>query len=90
MNIGLHLSLNQLTKFKLERYIMKNKRIENKINRYYSSTIAVREWYAKHYHKFITDPKSLRFELDDPKGFAEISKYCYDQNYGEYKQNNEG
>ena len=69
---------------------MKNKRIENKITRWYGSSISIREWCAKHYYIFITNPESLRFPLNEPKGFAEIAKYCYDQNHGKYKQNYEG
>ena len=46
---------------------MKNKRIENKITRWYGSSISIREWCAKHYYKFITDPESLRFPLNEPK-----------------------
>ena len=77
---------------------MKNKRIENKISRWYGPTISVREWIAKHYHRFITygndqawiSNQTPNNNFDEPKGFAEMSKYCYDQNYGEYKQNNEG
>ena len=63
-----------------------NKRIENKINRWYGKGRGNRIWIAKHYHRWITygcpecwnDNCSHEIVLDSPKGFGEMAEYCYE------------
>ena len=77
-----------------------NKRLENKITRWYGqpedtpeSRIAVRVWLAKHWYRWITYGCTQcyiencgcgpnRGNINEPKGFAEIAEYAYN-NYGE-------
>jgi hypothetical protein len=69
-----------------------NKRLENKISRWYDKSVGTRVWLAKHWHRWITygcsmcwtDKCSHSFEvknIDSPKGYGEMAEYCYD-NYG--------
>ena len=71
-----------------------NKRLENKINRWYDKNLGTRVWLAKHWHRWITygcsmcwtDKCSHSFEvknIDSPKGYGEMAEYAYD-NYGEH------
>ena len=63
-----------------------NKRIENKINRWYGKGPRTRIWIAKHYHRWIThgcpmcwiDDCNCGSVLDSPKGFGEMAEYCYE------------
>ena len=61
-----------------------NKRLENKITRWYGSSRATRFWIAKYWWKFINgrfgpaaELECDRFPIDEPKGFAEMAEYCY-------------
>ena len=77
-----------------------NKRLENKINRWYGkdNSIGTRVWLAKHWYRWITYGCSQCYiencgcdriengNINNPKGFAEIAEYAYD-NYGDvYKR----
>ena len=66
----------------------KNRRFENKINRWYGKCEDTRIWIAKHYHRWITFGCSQcwiencgcpagRGNIDNPKGFKELGSYCY-------------
>jgi len=73
------------------------KRLENKINRWYGTSIRTRVWLAKHWYRWITFGCTQHYiencgcgpnngKIDDPKGFAEIAEYAYN-NYGDmYKK----
>ena len=70
-----------------------NKRLENKINRLHGKGIGTRVWLAKHWYRWITygctncrrencGHSSGHGYINNPKGFAEIAEYAYD-NYGD-------
>ena len=74
-----------------------NKRLENKINRLYpckdeDGRVGNMVWLAKHWYRYITygcpdcyHPTGncgCNSSINEPKGFAEIAEYAYD-NYGE-------
>ena len=78
-----------------------NKRLENRINRKYPSKdedgrVGTRVWLAKHWYRYITygcpdcyHPTGncgCNSSINEPKGLAAMSKYCYD-NYGEHWKN---
>ena len=80
---------------------MMNKRLENKINRWYpckdeDGRVGNMVWLAKHWYRYITygcpdcyHPTGncgCNSSIDEPKGFAEIAEYAYD-NYGEHWKN---
>jgi len=74
-----------------------NERLENKINRWYGKSVETRVWLAKHWYRWITFGCTQCYiencscgpnngNINEPKGFDEISKYAYD-NYGDrYKK----
>ena len=53
-----------------------NKRLENKITRWYGSSHATRLWIARHWYRWIEGTNEFS-DINSPKGFAEISEYCY-------------
>ena len=53
----------------------KNYRLERKLTRWYGSSIRARLWAAKHWWKFLVGENM--FPINEPKGFAEMSEYCY-------------
>jgi hypothetical protein len=66
-----------------------NKRLENKITRWYSKRLSTRFWAAKHWHRWVTygcamcwtehcDHSAKEKSINSPKGFAELAEYCYD------------
>tara|TARA_X000000950_G_scaffold8337_1_gene9162 strand:- start:79 stop:282 length:204 start_codon:yes stop_codon:yes gene_type:complete len=55
---------------------MMNKRLENKITRWYGSSHATRLWIARHWYRWIEGTNEFS-DINSPKGFAEISEYCY-------------
>ena len=68
-----------------------DKRLERKISKWYGSGELIRLWLAKHWHRFISygcpmcyndrcDCPNTRRDINNPKGFAEMSEYCY-KNY---------
>ncbi len=63
----------------------KMKRLENKITRWYGSALATRMWIARHWYRYINHGCPQHYiecyctPIDSPKGFAEMSKYCYDK-----------
>jgi len=70
-----------------------NKRLENKITRWYGESVDTRVWLAKHWHRWITygcsmcwidtcDCSTQTRSINSPRGFAEIAEYAYN-NYGE-------
>ena len=70
-----------------------NKRLENKITKWYGDGVSTRVWLAKHWHRWIThgcsmcwidtcDCSAQNRSINSPKGFAEIAEYAYN-NYGE-------
>ena len=78
-----------------------NKRLENKINRWYpckdeDGRVGNMVWLAKHWYRYITygcpdcyHPTGncgCNSSINEPKGFAEIAEYAYD-NYGEHWKN---
>ena len=73
-----------------------NKRLENKIHRWYDTSVGTRVWLAKHWYRYITygcpdcyHPTGncgCNSSINEPKGFAEMSEYAYD-NYGEHWKN---
>ena len=78
-----------------------NKRLENKINRWYpckdeDGRVGNMVWLAKHWYRYITYGCPMHYHptgncgcnssINEPKGFAEIAKYAYD-NYGEHWKN---
>mgnify|MGYP007032445864 CR=1 FL=1 len=76
-----------------------DKRLENKITRWYGKGVGTRVWLAKHWYRWITFGCTQCYivncgcgpnngNINEPKGFAEISEYAYD-NYGEYRYKNE-
>jgi len=74
-----------------------NKRLENKITKWYDKSVGTRVWLAKHWHRWMTygcsmcwtdkcDCSAQNRSINLPKGFAEIAEYAYD-NYGDiYKK----
>jgi hypothetical protein len=81
---------------------MMNKKLENKINRWYpckdeDGRVGNMVWLAKHWHRWITygcpmcwiencGCPTKRKDINSPKGFAKIAEYAYD-NYGEHWKN---
>ena len=80
---------------------MMNKRLENKINRWYpckdeDGRVGNMVWLAKHWYRYITYGCPMCYHptgncgcnssINEPKGFAEIAEYAYD-NYGEHWKN---
>ena len=78
-----------------------NKRLENKINRWYpckdeDGRVGNMVWLAKHWYRYITygcpdcyHPTGncgCNSSINEPKGFAEMAEYTYD-NYGEHWKN---
>ena len=73
-----------------------NKRLENKINRWYDTSVGTRVWLAKHWYRYITygcpdcyhpiGNCGCNSSINEPKGFAEMAEYTYD-NYGEHWKN---
>ena len=71
-----------------------NKRLENKITRWYGKDIRTRVWLGKHWYRWITYGCTQCYiencghdlikngNINNPKGFAEIAEYAYD-NYGD-------
>ena len=68
-----------------------DKRLERKISKWYGAGERTRYWLAKHWHRFITygcpmcwredcGCNSSSRNINNPKGFAELSEYCY-KNY---------
>ena len=66
-----------------------NKRLENKITKWYGNSIGIRVWIAKHWHRWITygcsmcwtdkcDCSAKMKSINSPKGFGEIAKYSYE------------
>ena len=59
------------------------KKLENKINRWYGSSKATRNWLAKHWYRYINYGCPQHYiecyctSIDSPKGFAEMAEYCY-------------
>ena len=74
-----------------------NKKIENKIVKWYGSSFETKVWLAKHWYRYITYgcPKCYIENcgcnskgINDPKGFAELAEYCYnDKEYGKHWRN---
>ena len=80
-----------------------NKRLENKINRKYPSKdedgrVGNMVWLAKHWYRYITygcpdcyHPTGncgCNSSINEPKGFAELAEYCYNDNeYGKQWRN---
>ena len=74
-----------------------NKRLENKITKWYGDGVSTRIWLAKHWHRWITygcsmcwidtcDCSAQNRSINSPKGFGKIAEYAYD-NYGDiYKK----
>jgi hypothetical protein len=60
-------------------------KLENKITRWYGSTKATRMWIAKHWYRYITYGCPRHYiecscgNINDPKGFAEMAEYCYNE-----------
>ena len=84
-NTGLQLNQHQPTETNLD------KRLERKISKWYGAGERTRYWLAKHWHRFITygcpmcwregcGCNSSSKNINNPKGFAELSEYCY-KNY---------
>ena len=55
---------------------MMNKRLENKITCWYGSGLAARLWIARHWYRWIEGTNEFS-DINSPKGFAEMSEYCY-------------
>jgi hypothetical protein len=74
-----------------------NKRLENKITRWYDKSVGTRVQLAKHWYRWITYGCTQCYvencgcgpnngNINEPKGFGEIAEYAYD-NYGDmYKK----
>ena len=75
-----------------------NKRIENKIAKWYGSSFGTKVWLAKHWYRYITYGCPMHYHptgncgcdssINEPKGFAELAEYCYNDNeYGKQWSN---
>ena len=53
-----------------------NKRLENKITRWYGPSHATRLWVAKQWYKWMKGTNRFS-DINNPKGFKEMSEYCY-------------